>query len=85
MSDAITARIPLRVEEKLAEYCAKQGVTRTEAIIQALDHYLDQAAGGPDAYSLVADLIPPQGVRTVQSDQVRGLAARAFGATRARR
>ena len=46
MGETITARIPPRVEEKLAEYCAKRGTTRTEAIVRALDDYLDKDTGG---------------------------------------
>jgi plasmid stabilization system protein ParE len=84
MAETVNARIPPRVEQKLAEYCVKQGVTRTEAIIRALDHYLDQTAGGPDAYSLVADLIPEKGVRGVQAERARDLARKAFRAKRAR-
>jgi hypothetical protein len=84
MSETVTARIPMRVQEKLAQYCAKQGLTRTEGIIRALDQYLDHASGGPDAYSLVADLIPRKGLRTIQSDRVRALARKAFRGTRYR-
>ena len=84
MSDIINARIPPRVEEKLAEYCAKRGVTRTEAVVRALDRYLDQEAGGTSPYSLAADLIPRTGVKTLQSENVRELARKAFRGTRAR-
>jgi hypothetical protein len=84
MSKAINARIPPRVEQKLAEYCAKSAVTRTEALTRALDHYLDREAGGVSPYSLAADLIPAQGVKTLQAGKVRALARKAFGGTRAR-
>lgn len=84
MADSINARIPLRVEQKLAEYCVKQGVTRSEAVIQALDEYLDRAAGGPDPYSLAADLIPQEGAPSLQSDNARELARKAFRGSRAR-
>lgn len=79
----VNARIPPRVEEKLAEYCAKRGATRTEAIVRALDTYLDNEAGGPSAYSLAADLIPPKGIKAIQSDNVRELARKAFRGPRA--
>lgn len=84
MSDTINARIPLRVEQKLAEYCARRGVTRTEAVVRALDEYLDREAGGPSAYALAADLIPARGARTLQSARARQLARKAFRVRRAR-
>lgn len=84
MGEIITARIPPRVEEKLAEYCAKRGTTRTEAIVRALDEYLDKDSGGASAYSLAADLIPRKGVKDIQSGNVRELARKAFRGPRAR-
>jgi hypothetical protein len=78
MSDTINARIPLRVEEKLAEYCAKRGITRTEAVVRALDRYLDSETSGASPYSLAADLIPPRGAN------VRELARKAFRGARTR-
>lgn len=82
MGDTINARIPQRVEQKLAEYCAKRGVTRSEAVVRALDHYLDSASGGVSPYSLAADLIPPRGVKALQSGNVRELARKAFRGSR---
>ncbi|MBI4193863.1 MAG: hypothetical protein HY526_02165 [Betaproteobacteria bacterium] len=84
MSGVINARIPPRVEEKLAEYCTKRGTTRTEAIVRALDSYLDSETGGASAYSLAADLIPSRGVKKIQSGNVRELARKAFRGSRAR-
>ena len=84
MSDTITARIPPRVEQKLADYCAKRGVTRTDAVVKALDQFLDRDAGGASAFSLAADLIPPSGVKELQSENVRELARKAFGGSRSR-
>lgn len=84
MADVINARVPSRVEQKLADYCAKRGVTRTEAVVRALDHYLDQEAGGASAYALAADLIPARGARELQSDNARELARKAFRGTRTR-
>jgi hypothetical protein len=78
MGRTINARIPPRVEEKLAEYCAKRGASRTEAIVRALDDYLDKETGGASAYALAADLIPAKGVKEIQSGNVRELARRAF-------
>ena len=84
MGDIINARIPPRIEQKLADYCAKHGVTRTQAVTRALDHYLDREAGGTSPYSLAADLIPPRGARRLQSGDVRELARKAFRGARAR-
>lgn len=84
MGDIINARIPPRVEEKLAEYCAKRGVTRTEAVVRALDDYLDKETGGTSPFSLAADLIPAKGVKELQSGSVRELARKAFRGPRSR-
>jgi hypothetical protein len=84
MSRTLTARIPPRVEQKLAEYCTRQGVTRTEALVRALDQYLDRSSGGSDAFALAADLIPKRGAREIQSTQVRKLARAAFRGARSR-
>jgi hypothetical protein len=85
MADTLSARIPPRVEQKLAEYCVRQGVTRTETLVRALDEYLDRHAGGGDAYALAADLIPERGDPALQSDSVRKLARAAFRGSRTRR
>jgi len=84
MSAVINSRIPPRVEQKLADYCAKRGITRTEAVVRALDHYLDRDSGGASPYSLAADLIPPLGVKELQSAKVRELARKAFRGSRSR-
>jgi len=84
VSRTINARIPPRVEQKLAEYCAKSGVTRSQAVLRALEEYLDKAEGGADAFALAADLIPARGAPDLQSDKVREIARRAFRGSRAR-
>ena len=78
MAGTINARIPPRVEQKLAEYCLSNGVSRSEALVRALDGYLDRASGGENAYALAADLIPKRGAKTIRSDNVRELARKAF-------
>lgn len=82
MTASINARLPLRVERKLAEYCAKRGIKRSEAVIDALNRLLDLETGRANAYSLAADLIPEVGVSHVQSDNVRTLARKAFRGAR---
>ena len=84
MADTINARIPPGVRQKLAEYCAKQGVTRSDVVVRALDRFLDQAGEGSNAYTLAADLIPERGVEKLQSSNARALARKAFGGPRSR-
>ena len=84
MAKTVNARIPARVEQKLAEYCTKHGVTRSEAVVRALDEYVDKESGGASAYSLLADLIPPRGAPEIRSDRVRELVRKAFRASRSR-
>jgi len=84
MGRTINARIPPRVEQKLAEYCAKRGVTRSQAVLRALEEYLDKAEGGAGPYALAADLIPARGAADLQSDEVRRIARRAFRVARTR-
>jgi hypothetical protein len=84
MTRTINARIPKRVEQKLVEYCAKRGMTRSEAVVRALDSYLDGEAGGVSPYSLAADLIPRRGNKAIQSDRVRELVRKAFARKRVR-
>lgn len=84
MGNTINARIPDRIEQKLAAYCANQGVTRSETVVRALDEYLDRSSGGSSGYSLAADLIPAKGAPEIQSANVRDLARRAFRGSRTR-
>ena len=84
MADTVNARLSPQVEQKLAEYCAKHGVTRSETVIRALDCYLDSEAGGASPYSLAADLIPPRGAKALQAANVRAIARKAFGGARSR-
>ena len=84
MSRTVNARISPRLEQKLAEYCARRGVTRSEAVVQALDQYLDAAAEGVSAWALAADLVPERGAEAIQSHNARALARKAMRGTRAR-
>ena len=84
MGNTINARIPPRIEQKLAEYCANKGVTRSETIVRALDEYFDRSSGGSSVYSLAADLIPAKGAPEIQSTNVRILARKAFRGARTR-
>jgi hypothetical protein len=46
----ISVRLPPKVEQKLAEYCASQKVTKSEAVKRALEQLLAQAPLEPDPY-----------------------------------
>lgn len=84
MRNTVNARIPPRVEQKLAEYCTRRGVTRSQVVVRALDRFLDREMGGQDAWSLAADLIPAEGIARIQAERVREIARKAFRGTRAR-
>lgn len=84
MAGTVNARIPPRLEQRLAAYCARQGVTRSAAVLRAIEQYLDQTAGGENAFALAADLIPGKGDPALRSDRVRELARKAFRGARAR-
>lgn len=78
MPRTINARISPHLEQKLAEYCVKRGVTRSEAVVRALDQYLDAAEDGVSAWTLAADLVPEKGADALQSDNARALARKAM-------
>lgn len=44
----LTVRLPHRVEQELAAYCVKRGVTKSEAVKQALEDLLKSTASGND-------------------------------------
>jgi len=49
----LSVRLPNRVEEELAEYCAKHRVSKSEAVKRALEQMLSKATDKPamDAYA----------------------------------
>ena len=49
----LSVRIPEKVEQELAEYCAKHRMTKSEAVKQALEHMLSKSTDKPamDAYA----------------------------------
>ena len=55
----LTVRLPGRVEQELAEYCVKHGVSKSEAVKQALDSLLAAQAEAGSAYDLGRDLFGP--------------------------
>ena len=67
----LSVRIPARVEQDLAEYCARKGVSKSEAVKAALDQFL--AAGGAEKspYELAKDLIGPHTDEPASEDIAR--------------
>ena len=55
----LTVRLPDRVEQELAEYCVKRGISKSEAVKQALDKLLADQANAPSAWDLGKDLFEP--------------------------
>ena len=42
-----SVRLPPRVEQALTDYCVSQGVSKSELLIRAVNHYLASPAGAP--------------------------------------
>lgn len=55
----LSVRIPPRVEQELTEYCARNGVSKSEAVKDALDQFLHREGGDRSPYELGKDLIGP--------------------------
>ena len=55
----LTVRLPQRVEQELAEYCVKRGISKSDAVKQALDKLLAEQSGAPSAWELGKDLFGP--------------------------
>jgi Arc/MetJ-type ribon-helix-helix transcriptional regulator len=52
----LTVRLPLRVEQELAEYCATRKVSKSEVVKEALDLLLAKTKSQATAYELGKDL-----------------------------
>ena len=55
----VTVRLPAMLEETLATYCVERGVTRSEAIKQAITRLVTAERDSPSAYELGRDLFGP--------------------------
>lgn len=55
----LSVRIPPRVEQDLAEYCARTGVSKSEAVKDALDRFLSGKTSEKSPYEVMKDLIGP--------------------------
>ena len=53
----LSVRIPPRIEQELAEYCARNRVSKSEAVKDALDQFLSGKKGEKSPYELMKDLI----------------------------
>jgi Arc/MetJ-type ribon-helix-helix transcriptional regulator len=52
----LTVRLPLRVEQTLAEYCETRRITKSDAVKEALDLLLASERSRSSAYELGKDL-----------------------------
>jgi hypothetical protein len=55
----LSVRIPPRIEQELADYCARNGISKSEAVKDALDQFLSGKKGDKSPYELMKDLIGP--------------------------
>jgi len=56
----LSVRIPPRIEQELADYCARNRVSKSEAVKNALDQFLSTQGAEQSPYELARDLIPPE-------------------------
>jgi hypothetical protein len=56
----VTVRLPTVLEETLATYCIERGITRSEAIKQAISRLVTAERDAPAAYDLGRDLFGPE-------------------------
>jgi Arc/MetJ-type ribon-helix-helix transcriptional regulator len=56
----VTVRLPLMLEQELADYCVERGITRSEAVKQAISRLVAAERDAPAAYDLGRDLFGPE-------------------------
>lgn len=56
----VTVRLPLMLEQELAEYCVERGLTRSEAVKQAITRLVTAEREASTAYQLGRDLFGPE-------------------------
>jgi len=64
----VTVRLPLVLEQELAEYCVERGITRSEAIKSAITRLVSAERDAPAAYHLGRDLFGPETDLAPQDD-----------------
>ena len=67
----LSVRIPPRVEQELTEYCARKGVSKSEAVKDALDQFLSGKSAEKSPYEVIKDLIGPVTDETPPEDIAR--------------
>jgi Arc/MetJ-type ribon-helix-helix transcriptional regulator len=65
----VSVRLPSVLEEDLAQYCASRGLTRSDAIKQAISRLVAAERDAPSAYDLGRDLFDPK-TDALQKDDV---------------
>ena len=55
----LTVRLPDRVEQDLAEYCVRHGLSKSDVVKEALSRLLSESPRGSSAYDLGRDLFAP--------------------------
>jgi len=55
----VNVRLPQVLEQELAVYCVERGITRSEAVKQAITHLVTAERDTPSPYDLGRDLFGP--------------------------
>jgi hypothetical protein len=63
-----SVRLPPRVEQQLAEYCASHKLSKSKAIKQALERLLEASAKQPSPYELGRDFFEQHRGRRANED-----------------
>ena len=48
----LSVRLPPRVEQKLSDYCTAHGVSKSDAVRQAVEQLFERSSGDASAYDL---------------------------------
>jgi hypothetical protein len=67
----LSVRIPARVEQELADYCVKNGVSKSDAVKEALEQFLSGEGAERSPYELLKDLIGPERDEAASEDVAR--------------
>jgi Arc/MetJ-type ribon-helix-helix transcriptional regulator len=67
----LSVRIPPRIEQELADYCARNRVSKSDAVKDALEQFLSGKSSGTSPYELMKDLIGPHTDEPASEDIAR--------------
>jgi hypothetical protein len=81
----LTVRLPLRVEQELAEYCVSNKISKSEAVKEALDILLTRTRTAATAYELGKDLFDADDTPAQRHVPYSKANLRALARSRARR